>query len=392
MPDFTPKQNGLNVIIVDDTVTYRAILKETLSKVPFANVLDTAKHGKHALEKIEQHLHAGTKVDLVLLDVEMPIMDGMETLKALKKTHPNIAVVMVSGANSKSANLTFNALEAGALDFIPKPDGGNAHSNITALRDQLSPIIKLLYDGKLSTPKITLNNVAIKPASVEKVSTIPPRPGSAKPFNALKRIQNNLFRPKIIAIGISTGGPNALKSVIPKLSKNLGVPIVVVIHMPEKFTGYLAESLNRESAITVKEAHDGDTLMPDTVYIAPGGRHMEVAKQQTKAVIQLNDNPKENNCRPAVDVLFRSIPRAYSNGVLNIIMTGMGSDGLKGVIELQKHQGNMTLTQEEKSCTVYGMPKAIDDAGLTDESIELSQIADRLNELCHLNGVKGLVR
>jgi two-component system chemotaxis response regulator CheB len=182
----------------------------------------------------------------------------------------------------------------------------------------------------------------------------------------------------VVAIGVSTGGPNALKELLPLLPGNIGVPIVVVIHMPEVFTGYLADSLNRSCALTVKEATAGEALQANTVYIAPGGKHMTLERHNNNVVVATNLNAPENSCRPAVDVLFRSLPSVYSSGILNIVLTGMGSDGVKGIREIRKHPGHRTLTQSADSCVVYGMPKAVDDVGLSDESLPLSDLATRI--------------
>lgn len=375
-----PPPKNLNVLAVDDTVTYRAILKETLSGVAQATLVDAAKNGQDALDKLATLKANGKQIDLVLLDVEMPVMDGMETLKRIKQQYRNIAVVMVSGANSKSANLTFKALEAGALDFVPKPDGGSAYANIKSLQEKLQPIIQHVLDQPSSRPA-----VAKKPA-------IHAQPLKKADDAALRKVQTKLFHAKVVAIGISTGGPNALKSLIPKLNKNLGLPIVVVIHMPEKFTGYLAESLNRLSALSVKEAAEGDVLEANTVYIAPGGRHTVVKNLNGKPTVCINDDPPENNCRPAVDVLFRSLPAVYPSGILNIIMTGMGSDGLKGVQHIRRQHGHFTLNQSADSCTVYGMPKAIDDAGLSDEIASLNEMPQRIDALTNLSKLTGIAK
>lgn len=373
----------LRVMIVDDTVTYRSILKETLSKASMVEVVATARHGEDALAKLNTQ-----PVDLVLLDVEMPIMDGLTTLKEIKRLYPKISVVMVSGVDPNSANITINALEAGALDFVTKPDFGSMAKNIQHLRNTIIPITEHL-NSKInkslpSQATLTKNNHTVE----QKEKSFSPKSSSslravAPPPKRPRGLHSSRFSPQILCIGVSTGGPSALKQVIPKLSAHLNMPVVVVIHMPEVFTRYLAESLNRESALQVKEAEHLEVLENNTVYIAPGGRHLVFEKSQELGLhCIVNSDPPENSCRPAVDVMFRSVAHHYKSGALAIIMTGMGSDGLKGVSALcQSSDGHHVMTQSESSCTVYGMPKAIDDAGLSDESIELNKIAERITQL-----------
>lgn len=359
----------LRVLIVDDTVTYRSIMKETLSVAEYVTVVGSAKNGQQALDAL-----AKEPVDLVLLDVEMPVMDGITTLKNAKRQYPRTDVVMVSGVDSTSANITIKALEAGALDFVTKPDKGSMTRNIQHLRGKLFPITEHLHrkrSERVSTSGSKVHSGAIRP-----------KKNSASPS---VRAVNTPFSPKMIAIGVSTGGPSALKEVIPKLPANLNLPVAVTIHMPEMFTKYLADSLNRESALTVKEAEHMELVEKNTVYIAPGGKHL-VFEENSEGNLHciLNTDPPENSCRPAVDVMFRSLSKYCKSGVLAIVLTGMGSDGMRGVQSLRQAScpgGHWVISQSQKTCTVYGMPKAIDDANLADESLDLTEISPRIMSL-----------
>ncbi|MBK8189459.1 MAG: chemotaxis response regulator protein-glutamate methylesterase [Vampirovibrionales bacterium] len=355
----------LKLMIVDDTLTYRMILKNVIADIPATVVVTTANDGVEALEKLKTNA-----IDLVLLDVEMPRMDGIATLREIRRLYPRIGVVMVSGINLSSVEVTIKALEAGALDFVRKPDSSDISVNTTKLRDKLSPIFKCF--------------VANQQRSSYSPNTRPP---ALTPPSLLQqpRRSNPPTRIDVVAIGVSTGGPKALHEVIPKLPGNLGVPILVVQHMPPVFTASLADSLNKISSLTVKEAEEGEPALPNTVYIAPGGKHMHIFNHMDRANkptphIAYSMEPPENSCRPAVDVLFRSIGPVYGPRVLAIIMTGMGYDGKLGVAELKK-TGCYCLSQTESSCVVYGMPRAVDEAHLSDENVELGTMADRITSL-----------
>ena len=341
----------LKTLIVDDTITYRTIVRQIVGELPMAEVAGTAKHGQEALDFLK-----GNAIDIVLLDVEMPVMDGLETLQNIKKLYPRIGVIMISGANRHSADITIKALEAGAMDFVPKPDADSMTSNVQALKDELAPLFEL-YLAQQKTP--------LKPLSV-------PTPPVSKP------ILNQRFTFEVLTIGVSTGGPNALNEFIPNLPENLGVPILLVQHMPPVFTASLANSLNKKSKLQVKEAEDGEQLKRNTVYIAPGGFHMTVTPNKT---IALNTDPLENSCRPAVDVLFRSVGQVYKKNILAVVMTGMGSDGAKGMKVLKETNSCYCITQSEPTCVVYGMPKSVDDLRLSDESVPLNDLASRIASL-----------
>ncbi len=346
------------VLITDDMVTYRIILSSILRTFEDVEIVGTAKNGQDALDKIPEY-----HPDIITLDVEMPVMDGLTALKKIKAGHPDIEVIMVSGANRKNADITMKALEAGAFDFIIKPDSSSAEEARRELSEALRQHISAILEKKLSA----------RPMPRVRVTPPPTQKEMAHPAAPPKKIE-------LISIGVSTGGPKALGKLLPNLSPKLP-PILIVQHMPPIFTKSLAENLNKHTRLNVKEAEENEPIKPGMVYIAPGGRHMVIRKANEAYVIGLNDNPPENSCRPSVDVLFRSIASHFpSEKVLSVIMTGMGSDGFKGVQAL-KRKGAYCLAQDEESCVVYGMPKYVVDHGLADEILSLEEMAKRINQL-----------
>lgn len=348
---------SIRTLIVDDSAAYRKLLSDVVSTLPQIDLAGTAPNGVLALTKLEQ-----APVDLVLLDVNMPEMDGMETLKRIRERFPKTSVVMVSGIAADSALTTIQALHMGAMEFIRKPDGGSIEKNIASIRAEIECVIR------------TIDN-----RNAGAVSSLKP-PADLSP--------RTLFRPtisagalSILVIGVSTGGPNALNALIPKLPPDFPLPVLIVQHMPPVFTEALARDLDRKSSIRVAEASDGLKVEPGKVIIARGGCHMVVRRKDNSMVIGLNDGPPENSCRPAVDVLFRSVADCYGDKrILSAIMTGMGNDGLAGVRAL-KRKSCYCITQTESTCVVYGMPRAVDEAGLSDESVGIDRMAQRLTEI-----------
>ena len=355
----------LKTLVVDDTVTYRKILGEALKDIPDIELVGTAPSGAIALKKIAQD-----PVHLVLLDVFMPDMDGVETLKRIKKDFPGVAVVMVSGATTRSADITIEALSLGAMDFIRKPDGPDVAANIAQLKNDVATVLRMIKLRQLTSKADTrTKGPSIAPAADDR---------SLRPGSAFAAVPHSFG---VCAIGVSTGGPEALSNLVPAFSGPLSVPVLCVQHMPATFTKSLADSLAKKSKFNVVEASEGEPALPGIMYIAPGGRHMVVRKKDGKVVIGLNDGPPENSCRPSVDVLFRSVAATYGDrGVLAVVLTGMGSDGCNGVRSL-KRQGCYCITQSEQSCVVYGMPRAVDEAGLSDKSISLEAIPGQVERL-----------
>jgi len=343
----------LRVLIVDDTVLYRKILSEVLAEIPGVEVVGTAPNGKIALSKVES-----THPDLITLDFEMPEMDGLETLLHLRQDHPHIVVIMVSAHTKEGATITIRALELGAFTFVTKPENQFPSQSKEFLLNQLQAVIKTLPPQYRRDEPIPIGRQSFQQA-------VPPvvrkYPFSAGPV-------------QIVAIGISTGGPNALAEVIPKIPAGFKVPIVIVQHLPANFTNALAESLNQKSNVTVLEATDGMELQAATVYIAPGGKQTKVVKNANRFFLEVNNDPPEKHCQPSADYLFRSISKAYGQSALGVIMTGMGNDGTLG-LKLMKRAGAQVIAQDQKSCVVFGMPAEAISAGVTDAVLPLSQIA-----------------
>lgn len=369
----------LKVLIVDDTIVYRKILSDVVESLDDAELVGTAPHGRLALAKLEQ-----SPADLVLLDVEMPEMGGLEALKEIRRRHPATQVVMISGTNMSSADITMHCLEQGALDFLRKPEGIDAEASRSELKDRLRPLLRHirtrfnLRRGLLPARDATRP----EPAPVSWPGQGTPEP--SVPAKAAFRAAPVPDRIDVVAIGVSTGGPNALVEVIPRLPADFPVPILLVQHMPPCFTASLAAHLDQRSALSVREAKDGEPVLPGHVLIAPGGKHMVVRRmggdEGQGLIIGLNENPPENSCRPSVDVLFRSVAAHFGGNMLAVIMTGMGNDGCEGV-RTMKRRGCICLSQTEETCVVYGMPLAVDEAGLSDERIPLDRLAERIDRL-----------
>jgi two-component system chemotaxis response regulator CheB len=343
----------IRILVVDDAVVVRRLVTDALASDPMLEVVGAAANGRIALAKIPQ-----VNPDLVTLDVEMPVMDGLETLREIRKNYPKLPVIMFSTLTERGAATTLDALALGANDYVTKPANvGSVVAALERVRMELIPRAKALCASVagLSDPTLMPQRAA-SPAI-----KLPPRP--------LKAPQNV----QVVAIGVSTGGPNALAEVIPQLPANFPVPVLIVQHMPPVFTKLLAERLTVRSQIPVEEAKFGRVLLPGHVWMAPGDFHMEVERQGPTARIKTHQGPPENSCRPAVDVLFRSVAEAYGPATLAVVMTGMGQDGLRGCQEIRA-AGGQVLAQDEASSVVWGMPGFVAQAGLADKVLPLDQL------------------
>lgn len=351
---------NLRVLVVDDTIMYRKVVGDILAELPGVDVVGTANNGKIALTRI-----ASLKPDLITLDVEMPVMNGLETLEEIQKSHPDVGVIMLSTLTKRGSEITMRALELGAFDFIAKPDAEVMQENVQMLRGAIGPRVKAF--AKRMELRVLLKQRQ-RPVGA-------PAPAPAAP--TVLASSRRTGKSKAVAIGISTGGPNALTKMLPQLPK-LGIPIFVVQHMPPVFTKSLAESLDAKCQYEVREAEHNELVRPDVIYIAPGGKHMRVASNTGGAkIIQITDDPPENNCKPAVDYMFRSVAREYGALSTGVIMTGMGGDGTLG-LKVLKSFGAVTIGQDEESCVVYGMPKMAADAGVVDVVSPLQMIASEI--------------
>lgn len=336
----------------------RKILIDILKEDEEILVVGEASNGREALEKIPL-----LKPDVITLDIEMPIMDGITTLKEITKTY-NIPVIMISSLTTEGAKLTLKALEEGAIDFIPKPkDVFNLNNK--KLKSDINNKIKAASISKTKTSNIKRN--AIRPYKIH----------APKPNSLMEKFQY------IVAIGTSTGGPRALQSVLPLLSPNINATIVVVQHMPPKFTKSLSDRLNVLSGISVKEGEEGDVLKRGHCYIAPGDYHMKVELINGKHTIKLNKEKPIKGLRPAADILMQSVAKLDRLNKLGVVMTGMGSDGAQGIVEIKKANG-YTIAQDKESSVVFGMPKLAIETNCIDKIITLDSIA---NEIMSIVGV-----
>jgi len=351
----------LRVLVVDDSALYRKFVRNVLEDIPNVEVVGTATNGRIALDKIE-----ALKPNLITLDLEMPELDGLGVLRDLSAREIDIASIMISSLTAEGAKTTSSALQLGAFDFVLKPAGKSPEVSHTLLKADLSPKIHA-YLGELSR----------KSTKTQKPSS------SAAPSDAIKRMTESVNtmrqQPLIVTIGISTGGPAALNQLLPQLPGDFPCPILLVQHMPPLFTKSLADDLNRLCALEVHEAADGMTVKSGHVYIAPGGSQMRVAMTEDTPTIQITDDLPERNCKPSVDYLFRSVAKHYGNRAVAAVLTGMGDDGTEGCKYLKK-AGSMIVTQDEASCVVYGMPRSVYEAGLTDQVASLDDMPARLFE------------
>jgi len=355
----------IKALVVDDTIVYRKIVGDVLRGFSGIEVVGTANNGKIALSKIKT-----LKPDLITLDIEMPEVNGIEVLQELKNMANPPLTVMLSTLTQQGSEMTIKALELGAIDFVAKPEEGRMADNMVKVKAALDPIVKLIKrrKGRVLTTK-RQDNLAPRP-----IAKPASRPRMTAPKSPVGR-----SRSEVIGIGISTGGPNALTKMIPLLPANLKAPVLIVQHMPPMFTASLANSLNNKSSLEVKEAEDGDVITPGKVLIAPGGKQMKIvagADGLTRK-IKITDDPPENSCRPSVDYLFRSIAQHYVGRSTGVIMTGMGSDGSRGLVQMKKN-GSIVIAQDEESCTVFGMPKEPIETGIVDVVAPLDRIAEEI--------------
>ena len=348
----------LRCLVVDDSALYRKIVRDVLATAPGVEIVGCAADGQRAVDQI-----VSLKPDLVTLDLEMPRLDGIGVLRQMKERGIEVPAIMVSAFTASGAKSTTEALGLGAFDFILKPTTSSLDESILQLRRDLLPKVKAVGLRPAATP----HAAPARPAR-------PARPAAKQPLGK-PRLPN--VRPEIIAIGISTGGPQALTQLLPKLPADFRTPIVIVQHMPPMFTKSLAEDLDRRCKLKVSEATQGQPVRPGEVLIAPGGKHMRVAKLASGAVVQLTDDPPERNCKPAADFLFRSVASCYGPRALAAVLTGMGDDGALGARQI-KQAGGMVVAQDEATCVVYGMPKAVVDEGLADAVLPLGKVAEHL--------------
>jgi two-component system, chemotaxis family, protein-glutamate methylesterase/glutaminase len=345
----------IRVLVVDDSVVIRRMVSDVLAGEPDIEVAGSAADGRIALQKIEQ-----VNPDILTLDVEMPVMDGLETLKQLRKTHRRLPVIMFSTLTERGASATMDALALGASDYVTKPANvGSAAAALEKIRAELIPKIRAHVPQAKTSTAHPFSMMASK---------------MAQPPFALAALRPANSRVEVVAIGTSTGGPNALGDLVPLLPPNFPVPVVIVQHMPPIFTKFLADRLSSKSQIPVIEAANHQELLPGHAYIAPGDFHMMVERSKESVRIRTHQEQPENSCRPAVDVLFRSVVDVYGGDTLAVIMTGMGQDGLRGCGRIRE-AGGQILAQDEATSVVWGMPGYVANAGLADMVLPLGLMA-----------------
>lgn len=348
----------IRVLVVDDSALMRKLIPQILEREASIKVVGTAMDGEFALKKIEE-----LKPQVVTLDLDMPRMDGMETLRQITRRH-HVPVIILSALSTKGANATFKALALGALDFVTKPsaEGTKARLLQQIAADLISKIkVAAQSNGGQALPEPPLHG-----------EVVPVRKPATRPKEAAS---------KVVAIGVSTGGPNALQYLLAKLPGDFPGAIVVVQHMPEGFTEMFARRLDESCPLEVKEARSGDLLVASRVLICPGNRHMKVRRMPLGDVVVLSDDPKVNGHRPSVDVLFRSVAQEFGPSAIAVLMTGMGDDGAEGMAAV-KTAGGLTIAQDEDSSVVYGMPKAAIERGHASRVVSLEALANTLQAQC----------
>jgi len=368
-------QKKVRVLVVDDTIVYRKAVSDIMNELPEVELVGIAHNGQIAMSKIKT-----LKPDLLTLDIEMPVMNGLEVLEEIRKNNLKTGAIMLSTLTVEGGDMTMKALELGAFDFILKPQSKNLQEGKNEIKKLIQPMIRA-YSRSLAFPSQLRKSTAPKPIARSAVKPIRGEAQTQKDTTNRATAPRSSYkgRSEIVAIGISTGGPNALTQVLPKLPGNIGVPIVIVQHMPPVFTKSLAASLDKKCALTIKEAVDREPLQDNTVYIAPGGKQMKLVASADglNRQIKITNDPPENSCRPSADYLFRSVADYYVGRTTAVIMTGMGSDGTLGLHTL-KEKGAYIIAQNESTCVVYGMPKAPIESGITDSVVPLEKIADEI--------------
>ncbi len=369
----------IKVLIVDDSALMRSLIGKIVEGTPGLKVADKAMNGRFALQKLER-----VNPDIIVLDLEMPEMNGVEFLQERKKLGINIPVVVLSSIAKEGAKVTIECLELGASDFLTKPSGSDS-ANLSSVSQTLSRML-LAYGRKY---KLQYKEHELPKGIAEKYRTDPftmgetdakPLPKSKEEFEKPVPVREH-GKIQIVGIGISTGGPNALREVFAELDADLPQPIVVVQHMPPGFTEEFANSLNKICPLEVKEAAEGDLIKPGRILIAPGGKHLAVERRSLATIARVLDTPTVSGHRPSADVLFDSIAKEFQNNALGIIMTGMGKDGANGICKLFA-EGSRTIGQDEKSAIVYGMPRVAWERGGVMEQVSLQDMAKTINTRC----------
>ncbi|MFS0574207.1 chemotaxis response regulator protein-glutamate methylesterase [Sporosarcina sp. 179-K 3D1 HS] len=372
--------NRKRVLVVDDSAFMRKLISDYLSEHPAMEVVGTARNGKMAIEKV-----AELKPDVVTMDIEMPLMNGLEALKIIMETYP-VPVVMLSSTTKAGAENTMLAMEYGAVDFVAKP-GGAISLNLHEVKDELlrkvaaATGVQIAHLTRSFLEKTPQDPISEYKNTLRSDEEAPVPVFQNKPAHILhNRISK--FEKTFVIIGTSTGGPRALQEVLTRLPASIDFPILIVQHMPPGFTKSLAERLDGLSEITVKEAEDSEVISNGVAYIAPGGKHLKFEKKGVQYFIRLDDSvPPRKGHRPSVDVLLEAAAEHEELNYLTVIMTGMGYDGKLGMERLRKNGKTVTISESEKTAVVYGMPRAIEEAGLADKVLDVQDIPISMMEI-----------
>jgi len=354
----------ITVVVVDDSAFMRKAIATMLEKDPEIKVVASARDGMEGLDLIRKH-----NPDVVTLDIEMPRMDGLTALTHIMREMPR-PVLMVSSLTTEGAESTLRAMELGAVDFIPK-QLSKVTLDIIKIEENLQAKVKLIAKRKLRPISF-----APRPASPAQFSTAGTPAASERPLFVAKPVGGTIIR-DVVAIGVSTGGPPAVQKILSLLPEDFPAGIVIAQHMPAAFTGPFAKRLDGVCKISVKEAESGDRLLPGHAYIAPGGRHLRLDNKISRIELTVTDDPKEALYKPSANVLAASAGQSVGRRCLGVILTGMGNDGMEGIKTL-KEKGGRALAQSDATCVVYGMPKAIVDAGLADEIVDIDDMAQAI--------------
>lgn len=337
----------LKILVVDDSAIYRSLISGCVRELPDLTCVGLARDGREAIAKAES-----LRPDLILLDVEMPVLGGLEAIPHLRRVAPGAGIIMISSLTIEGANVTVEALQAGAFDFVTKPQVKASEDGFAALREPLREAVAAFREGRLQR---------LRPAKL--------------PPPARERAKAPVI--DVVAIGVSTGGPSALADLVPKLPPDLRVPVLIVQHMPARFTPSLAASLDRRSKLRVLEAEEGRPLRGGEVLVAPGGKHLKISASNSEPFVRLTETAPVNSFRPSVDVLFESLAESLPGRALCLVMTGMGCDGLAGVRKVRE-RGGWCIAQDQTSCAVYGMPRSVIEAGQADEVVALADLPARI--------------
>ena len=348
-----------NILLVDDSALMRRVLCDIINLDSRFQVVETAINGKEALNLLLKN-----KYDAVVLDVNMPVMNGLELLKELQKLKVSAKIMMASTDTREGAQTTLDALELGALDFVHKPN-----SALNCKNDTFKARFLDVLDAVASSKAPAFDNSAFELSKIK---------SSRKLVEIVQKHATSVRGSKVVAIASSTGGPKALQSVIPRLPKNLNAPVVLVQHMPAGFTKSMADRLDTLSEVSVKEAEEGDVLKAGCVYVARGGKHLNVITERGSSIIHYSDEPNREGVKPCANYMYESLAKSSYDQIVCVVMTGMGADGTVGVTNLKKDKKIHVIAQQEDSCAVYGMPKNIVKAGLADQIVDLDDIAQEI--------------